>query len=272
MIEFDLLRTGAARLVAGADDLRRDLELDKIVAVASGGDELVAEVWREVLLADASPLSISYRQDAVRDALRNSDAVLRLYKIANETVEVVRRRVFLFRPHDPVLVVYEAVNGLEVMVESLRDVVAVLKSAVFYLEVFKQMSKSILKNINDEFLASAQQLVKILRFEDGVQFSVKIGELNILENPVLLVPRKGRSNILSKVLRRDEYVYRLDPRDETGAYILDDIRKWVLTRAASTIFKVFNHYEFLLRTPAEATSVLRRRNKPQRVFREVGTA
>ena len=44
MIEFDLLRTGAAQPVAGADDLRRDLELDKIVAVASGGDELVAEV------------------------------------------------------------------------------------------------------------------------------------------------------------------------------------------------------------------------------------
>ena len=45
-------------------------------------------------------------------------------------------------------------------------------------------------NINDEFLASAQELVKILQFEDGVQFSVKIGELNILENPVLLAPRK----------------------------------------------------------------------------------
>jgi hypothetical protein len=46
-----------------------------------------------------------------------------------------------------------------------------------------------LENINNEFLASAQQFVKILRFEDGVQFSVKIGELNILENPVMLVPR-----------------------------------------------------------------------------------
>jgi len=252
MIEFDLLRTGTARPAAGADDLRRDLELDKIAAVASGGDELVAEVWREVLLlADASPHSISYRQDAVRDALRNRDAVLRLYKIASETVAAVWRRVFLFRPHDPVLVVHEAVNGLEVMVASLRDVLAVLKSAAFSSEAFRQMSKSVLDNINDEFLASAQQLVKILRFEDGVQFSVKIGELNILENPVLLVPRKERSNILSKVLRRDEYVYRLDPRDEAGAYILDDIRKWVLARAASTIFKAFNHlnsfFEYLRR-------------------------
>jgi len=108
-----------------------------------------------------------------------------------------------------------------------------------------------LDNINDEFLASAQQLVKILRFENGVQFSVKIGELNILEKPVLLVPRKWGNNILSKVLRRDEYVYRLDPRDEAGAYILDDIRKWVLARAASTIFKAFNHlnsfFEYLRR-------------------------
>jgi hypothetical protein len=163
----------------------------------------------------------------------------------------VQRRVFLFRPHDPVLVVHEAVNGLEVMVASLRDVLAVLKSAAFSSEAFRQMSKSVLDNINDEFLAPAQQLVKILLFEDGVQFSVKIGELNILENPVLLVPKRGEGNILSKVLRRDEYVYRLDPRDEAGAYILDDIRKWVLARAASTIFKAFNHlnsfFEYLRR-------------------------
>lgn len=244
MIEFDLLRTGAARPAAGADDLRRDLELDKIVAAASGGDELVAEVWREVLLlADASPDSISYRQDAVRDALRNRDAVLGLYRIANETVDAVRRRVFLFRPHDPAVVVHEAVNGLEVMVASLRDVLAVLKSTAFSSEAFRQMSKSVLDNINDEFLASAQELVKVLRFENGVQFSVRIGELNSLEDPVLLVPRKGESNILSKVLRRDEYVYRLDPRDEAGAYILDDIRKWVLANAASTIFKAFKHLD-----------------------------
>ncbi|KUO85032.1 MAG: hypothetical protein AT711_01525 [Thermoproteus sp. CIS_19] len=244
MIEFDLLRTGAARPAAGADDLRRDLELDKIVAAASGGDELVAEVWREVLLlADASPDSISYRQDAVRDALRNRDAVLGLYRIANETVDAVRRRVFLFRPHDPAVVVHEAVNGLEVMVASLRDVLAVLKSAAFSSEAFRQMSKSVLDNINDEFLASAQELVKVLRFENGVQFSVRIGELNSLEDPVLLVPRRGESNILSKVLRRDEYVYRLDPRDEAGAYILDDIRKWVLANAASTIFKAFKHLD-----------------------------
>jgi DNA mismatch repair ATPase MutS len=244
MIEFDLLRTGAARPAAGADDLRRDLELDKIVAAASGGDELVAEVWREVLLlADASPDSLSYRQDAVRDALRNRDAVLGLYRIANETVDAVRRRVFLFRPHDPAVVVHEAVNGLEVMVASLRDVLAVLKSTAFSSEAFRQMSKSVLDNINDEFLASAQQLVKVLRFENGVQFSVRIGELNSLEDPVLLVPRKGESNILSKVLRRDEYVYRLDPRDEAGAYILDDIRKWVLANAASTIFKAFKHLD-----------------------------
>jgi len=244
MIEFDLLRTGAARPAAGADDLRRDLELDKIVAAASGGDELVAEVWREVLLlADASPDSLSYRQDAVRDALRNRDAVLGLYRIANETVDAVRRRVFLFRPHDPAVVVHEAVNGLEVMVASLRDVLAVLKSTAFSSEAFRQMSKSVLDNINDEFLASAQQLVKVLRFENGVQFSVRIGELNSLEDPVLLVPRRGESNILSKVLRRDEYVYRLDPRDEAGAYILDDIRKWVLANAASTIFKAFKHLD-----------------------------
>jgi len=244
MIEFDLLRTGAAQPAAGADDLRRDLELDKIVAATSGGDELVAEVWREVLLlADASPDSISYRQDAVRDAVRNRDAVLGLYRIANETVDAVRRRVFLFRPHDPAVVVHEAVNGLEVMVASLRDVLAVLKSAAFSSEAFRQMSKSVLDNINDEFLASAQQLVKVLRFENGVQFSVRIGELNSLEDPVLLVPRRGESNILSKVLRRDEYVYRLDPRDEAGAYILDDIRKWVLANAASTIFKAFKHLD-----------------------------
>ena len=52
MIQFDLLRVeGSTRIPTPvADDVRVDLELDKIIEVASNGDKLIAETWLNTLL------------------------------------------------------------------------------------------------------------------------------------------------------------------------------------------------------------------------------
>jgi DNA mismatch repair ATPase MutS len=64
--------------------------------------------------------------------------------------------------------------------------------------------------------------------------------LNSLANPVLLLP-KEESSIISRFLPLERrYTYRLDPRDEAGARILEDIRNWVLSKIATTMLNAFD--------------------------------
>jgi DNA mismatch repair ATPase MutS len=64
--------------------------------------------------------------------------------------------------------------------------------------------------------------------------------LNNPVNPVLLVPKNGRS-FLSRLLSIEKrYTYKLDPKDEAGSTIIDDMIKWVLSRVAMPLLNAFD--------------------------------
>ncbi|MFP3269230.1 MAG: hypothetical protein RXO29_06540, partial [Desulfurococcales archaeon] len=129
MIQFDLLRLGKATRISIADDVRTDLELDKIVAVASNGDRLIAETWMNVLLlGETSEEDVRYRQDAVKDALAHRETVLKMYSISGEVLDRLRREVFFFRTDDPAVVVHEASRGIEIFADALEELITLLRS------------------------------------------------------------------------------------------------------------------------------------------------
>jgi hypothetical protein len=241
MIEFDLLKLGSQQKIGIAEDVRVDLELDKIVNVASRGDELVAKTWFDVLLSrESSVEDVRYRQEAVMDALENKDAVLRMYQITREGYETANREVFIFRLDDPKLVVYEASNGIRILTNYLEKLLDVVNNTRFTSRAFKSLAESLKLNIDRRFIARAREISEILRFGNGVDFAVEIGPLNNLANPILLLP-KNEGSLISRLLPLEKkYTYRLDPRDEAGSMILDDMEKWVLSRIATTLLNAFD--------------------------------
>jgi hypothetical protein len=71
MIEFDLLRLGSNQKISIAEDVRTDLELDKILSVASKGDELVAKTWFDVLLSKKTSIEdVRYSRKQLRMPLQ----------------------------------------------------------------------------------------------------------------------------------------------------------------------------------------------------------
>lgn len=243
MIDFDLLKIESPSRIASEEDVIRDLELEKIISIASMGDELVAKTLRNVLLLEkVSPDSMKYRQDAVKDALSNMDIVQRLYKIVNDVLEKLRMEVFFFRNDDPVVVVHEVASGMEVMLEGLQELIDIMKTAQsFTSEAFKQLKASLLSNIDDDFLVEAKNLAEVLHFWNGIEFFLRIGERNSLIEPVLLIPSKEKT-FLSKIISgRKEYVYKLDPRDEAGSEVVYDMERWVLAQIATTVLKAYEH-------------------------------
>ena len=241
MIEFDLLKIGSGQMISIAKDVKADLELDKIISAASGGDELVAETWLEVLLSrECSEEIMRYRQEAVRDALENRDVVLRMYQLAREGYDKAHREVFIFRLDDPKLVVYEASSGIRILIDYLEKLLDVVKNARFSSSAFKSLVQSLTQNIDSVFIAKAREISEILSFGSGIEFAVEVGSLNNLVNPVLLIPRNEGSAISRLLALGNRYTYRLDPRDEAGALVLEDIRNWVLSRIATTILNAFD--------------------------------
>jgi hypothetical protein len=255
MIEFDLLKLGPAQRVGIAEDVRADLELDKVVGIASGGDKLVAETWLEVLLSrECSEEVIRYRQEAVRDALEYSDVVLRMYQIAKEGYETAYREVFIFRLDNPSLVVYEVSKGIRILTDYLEKLLNVVSDAKFSSSAFKGLVRSLTSNIDEEFIARAREISEMLRFGSGVEFSVGVGSLNSLVNPTLLLPKDGGSIIGRLLPLERRYTYRLDLRDEDGARILGDIRNWVLSRIATTLLNSFEKFMSFFRDLAKQIS------------------
>ncbi len=245
MIQFDLLRMGDSSKISIADDLRVDLELDKIIAVASNGDKLISETWSNMLLLrNSSEDVMRYRQEAVRDALANRDVIIKMYSIARDTIERVKRDVFilLLRTDDPPAVARETSRGIRILLDGLEEMLTLLKSSPsFSSTAFREFVSSFTANINDQFISSARGVASIFdTSRENITFSVKIGSSNYLKDPVLLVPREGGS-FLSRILSLGkEYTYKLDPRDEAGPRIIYDIKKWVLHRSATVLLRSFN--------------------------------
>lgn len=86
-MRVQLLRevTDGRPLDDGDTDLARDLGLDDVVTAMAGGDALIREVARDVLLRPLTDLdAIAWRRDVVRDALAEAGAVAELYRLATD--------------------------------------------------------------------------------------------------------------------------------------------------------------------------------------------
>jgi DNA mismatch repair ATPase MutS len=243
LIHFDLLKIGNQPKIAVAEDVRADLELDKIVAVASNNDKLIADTWLEVLLLEGSSEDVvTYRQEAVKDALTHRETILKMYSLTGEVLERLRREVFYFRTDDPVGVVHETSRGIKIFADALEELMILLKSASsFSSKAFSELVTSLSENIDEKFISSARDIARIFEFGEDTDFSVRIGKYNSLKDPVLLVP-KEKNSLFARVLNlRRAYTYRLDPRDESGAQILHDIKAWALSQVATTLLKAYKH-------------------------------
>jgi hypothetical protein len=80
--DFDLQQ----ELLPHAPSLTQDLELETLFRAMALGDEFLFEVARKAVLSSLKDLdTILYRQDILKDCLRNSSIVRDIYDIAVES-------------------------------------------------------------------------------------------------------------------------------------------------------------------------------------------
>jgi len=226
--------------------LTQDLELDTLLRAMASDDEFLFDVARKALFAGLRNEvdTILYRQEVLKDCLKNPVVVRELYDL---TVEAIGRKgkswFGIFR--HPAGILHSSIDLLQMFMGMLRKLkdTAKAQAGQFDSEGFTALFAMLERELSDEYFASIQNHLTELKFRHGVLLSAELGEGNVGTNHMLRQAREKRPNWLKRILRQGPpaYIFRLHERDEAGARILSDLRDRGINLVANALAQSADH-------------------------------
>ncbi len=242
--DFDLKR----ELPPNHQDLMQDLELNTLFEAMARGDEFLFNIARQAILTGPDdPDTICYRQDILRDCLKNSDVVREIYQLSLEALQKKRSSWMGVYGRSPSGILYGAIKMLEMFVALLRKLrrIADEHAEEFASEGFRRFFAMIVAELDDAYFAEVEAHLKTLRFRDGVLLSAVLGRGNEGTDYVLRKPHDKAPNWIKRVLtpRSPVYHFKLDPRDEYGARALGELRDRGINLVANAVAQSADHID-----------------------------
>ena len=226
--------------------LSNDLELETLVGAMALKDPLVSAAARKALLTGVYDgfETIKYRQDAVRDCLRNPSTIRQLYALAGETIDRQRKVWGTFREY-PSGRLNHSVEIMVIFVDALKRLrrIAEHDAGQFLSEAFMTLFSTLTRELDDEYFSVIDLHLRRLKFQNGVQVSVELGQGLKGANYVLRKPNRLPGNWLTRIFaeRPIRYAIHLAPRDEAGAQAMSELRDRGLALAANALAKSAEH-------------------------------
>ena len=241
--DFDLRQ----KLPWNESALMQDLELDTLLRAMAGNNEFLFNVARNALFSglqnDAD--TIVYRQEILKDCLKNPAIVSELYDLAVETLEQKRKQGFGIFSRSPASILYESIKLMQMFMGMFRKLrgIAEAHASRFESEGFTAFFAMIERELSDEYLASIQSHLTELRFRKGLLLNAELGEGNEGTHYVLRQAHGKRPSWLKWIFGRNPpaYTFRLHERDEAGARILSDLENCVINLAANALAQSADH-------------------------------
>ena len=227
--------------------LTQDLELDQLLRAMAGPDEFLFEVARQALFSGMhnDVPTVRYRQETLKDCLRNPIVVRELYDLIVATLERSRKEWWGISGHYASSMLYSAVDLLEMSLAMLRKLRAIAEEVAgrFDSEAFTALFAMLRKELADDYLDSVRGHLTELKFRKGVLLSAELGEDNEGSNYALRLAREKGPSWFARMLGKGppSYTFYIADRDETGARILSNMRYRGISRVAIALAQSADH-------------------------------
>ena len=241
--DFDLQR----ELPSNEQALTQDLELETLFDAMALDDEFLFEVARKAVLSGVhSDLdTILYRQNILKDCLKNPSIIMHIYDIALESIEREKKSFYgFFRRYPPGILSSsrEVLQMFMGMLRKLRDI-ADEHADKFESEGFTSFFAMLSKELDDEYFVRVQGHLSELRFRDGALISARLGKGNKGTNYILRKSHDKKQCWLKRVFAKKPavYTFQISDRDERGARAISELKERGINLVANAVAQSTDH-------------------------------
>ena len=241
--DFDLKQT----LPSNEDALMQDLELNTLLNAMALNDKFLFEIAKIAVLSGCNDLdTIRYRQDILKDCLKNPDVVRQIYQIPIEALKNRHRGWLGVFSNYPTAILTGAVDMMQMFVSLLQKLknIADEHANKFESEGFTAFFAMIKKELDDEYFARVQDHLKRLKFNGGVLLSAELGAGNEGKNYILRKTpdqEKWTKRIFTK--KNPIYSFSIHPRDDAGARAFGELRDRGINLVANALAQSADHID-----------------------------
>jgi hypothetical protein len=227
--------------------LIKDLELEVLFNALSSGDEFLYRVVRQACLSNLTTVEeIRYRQHILTDAINYPNVIKQMYRLTVECIEMEKKTLsFNLFSNYPSSVLHSAVNVLKFFFENLvllREM-AERYTSEFESEGFLRFFSMLSQELSDEYLAEVSHQLRLLRFNQGVLISARLGPGNVGQDYILRSYPADQRSWLRRLLapKAPAFTVKIAPRDENGAQALSDLENRGLVLVANALSQSTSH-------------------------------
>ncbi|MCR4429599.1 MAG: hypothetical protein NUV45_01110 [Tepidanaerobacteraceae bacterium] len=227
--------------------LTQDLELDTLFYAMASDDKFLFEVVKKAVLTGLNNdlATILYRQNILKDCLKNSFIVRDIYNIAVESIKSEKEHYFGLFSKYPSTILHRSIEVLQVFADMLKKLknIADEHAEKFESEGFARFFDMLKKELSDEYLASIQNHLKELKFQNGVLISAELGKGNKGINYILRKPHDIKKSWIDRIFTKKPpvYTYTIADRDESGARALSELNDRGINLVANALAQSNDH-------------------------------
>lgn len=235
-------------LPVNALDLIHDLELTTIFNAMSLGDKSLFDIVKKTILLSVNDgEAILYRQEILKDCLKNPAVIREIYQIPIKSTDRQHRRWLGIFSHTPSGVLISSIKLMEMYVGLLKELKKIVDehSDSFQSEGFARFFSMINSELNVDYFAKVEYHLKQLRFFDGVLIRAELGRGNEGSNYSLRLPNAKTKSWIRTVFskRVPVYSFTISERDDAGGRALGDLRDIAVNSAANALAQATEHID-----------------------------
>lgn len=226
--------------------LIQDLELNVMFNTMALNDKFLFNVARKVFLLSLKDLdTILYRQNILKDCLKNASIVREIYSIAVEAAACEKKFYYGIFGDYPSSIISSSIQILQLFVGMLKKLMYIVQEHAhrFESDGFSALFSMLAEELDDEYFTLIQNHLKELKFRGGVFISAELEKGNKGSNYTIRKQNHKKQSLIKRIFDNSShgFTFCISDRDESGARALSELKDSGTSSIANAVDQSANH-------------------------------